>query len=250
MKKKRILAVDDRDDALETIELILGDMYELKLTKDPSEALELIRSSFFSLAILDQRISPDVSGIDLFGELRDIQPDLRAIILTGYPELDKAVGSIRTGIFDYISKKRKDLASELRARVERALAADSHELEFLELIKRGEGAELEFKSSARWDIRQGRVNRDLGGVVLKTVAAFLNSKSGGVLLLGVDDNGRPIGLQHDYRTLKKQDRDGFESFLMDLLLAAFGKDVSTLLAVDFQTVNGNDVCRIYARPAP
>jgi ActR/RegA family two-component response regulator len=246
MKKYRILVVDDDQAWLQTIELILDGKYELELTSDPAKAVELVRSSFFSLAILDQRISPDVSGAELFGQLRDFQHDLRAIILTGYAGVKDAVRSMQAGIFDYIEKGERDLAGELRASVEKALLENP----LTPLIAKGESATLELKSSARWDLQRNKPNPEMEAVVVKTVAGFLNSEHGGVLLIGVDDSGQAIGLQHDYETLKRKDRDGFEIFLMTLLLDALGKDVTPLLHIDFHEIDGKDVCRVSAKPAP
>lgn len=249
MEKQRILVVDDDDKWLRTVNLILGSRYELDLVTDPCEAVSLVKSSFFALAILDQRISSEVSGISLFTQLRTIQSDLRGIILTGYAELEDGVDSMKIdGVSDYISKGRGDLANQLQVCVENAI----HEIDRISisaLIAKGESGELEFKSSARWDMRQGKVNREMGLVIIKTVAGFLNSELGGVLLIGVDDSGKVVGLQHDYRTLSKQNRDGFENFLMTLLLDAYGQDVAPLIRIDFHDIQGNEVCRISIRPA-
>jgi hypothetical protein len=66
-----------------------------------------------------------------------------------------------------------------------------------ELIKRGESKTLEFKSTLRWSLKENR--KDDKGVthaVLKTVAAFLNTE-GGDLLIGVADDGSVVGIEHD-----------------------------------------------------
>ena len=70
-----------------------------------------------------------------------------------------------------------------------------------EVAKRGESDSLEFKSSARWNMRAGKRDDAMETVIAKTVAAFMNS-GGGTLLIGVDDDGRLIGLGPDYATLK------------------------------------------------
>ena len=61
------------------------------------------------------------------------------------------------------------------------------------LIAQGEGPDLEFKSSFRWDIHQQRANEGLETGVLKTLAAFMNGR-GGTLLVGVADDGKVLGL--------------------------------------------------------
>jgi ActR/RegA family two-component response regulator len=249
MQRHRILVVDDDDRWLRTIERALGGQYQLELAANAEQAEAHVRLSPCALVILDQRLAPNVSGLALLGGLREIQPGLRAIILTGYADLDDAVASIRGGALDYISKGHRNLTTELRTRVARALEEPDEVL--VELLERGEGPELEFKSSARWDLRQGKVNRALEEVIVKTVAGFLNS-DGGILLIGVDDAAKIVGLRHDYGTLHrdKQDRDGFEAFLQNLLLDACGKDLSRFIRVHFHRAGGEEVCRLTARPAP
>jgi ActR/RegA family two-component response regulator/energy-coupling factor transporter ATP-binding protein EcfA2 len=127
MSRHRILVVDDDDRWLRTTSQILGEEYQLDLTSDPIEAEARVRSSSCTLAILDQRLSPDLSGLDLLHRLRAIQPDLQGIILTGYADLDDAVESIRVGAVDYISKGHPNLQVELLLRVERALIKQSEE---------------------------------------------------------------------------------------------------------------------------
>jgi hypothetical protein len=118
------------------------------------------------------------------------------------------------------------------------------------IIARGESQTLEFKSSARWDVRQGKPNVEMENNVVKTVAAFLNSH-GGTLLIGVDDQGSVLGLENDYKTLgKKQNRDQFENWLMTKLLGAYGKDVARLINITFHELEGFDVCQVDVGASP
>jgi predicted HTH transcriptional regulator len=88
-------------------------------------------------------------------------------------------------------------------------------------------------------------------VIVKTVAAFLNSERGGTLLIGVDDAGQILGLKHDYKLFGKQNsRDAYENFLTTLLLNAFGKDASPLFTITFHETDGQDVVRIIVKPSP
>ena len=121
--------------------------------------------------------------------------------------------------------------------------------DFKKLISNGESSTLEFKSSFRWDIKQSKVNKQLVFVILKTIAGFMNN-NGGTLLIGVDDNGKIIGLEKDYQNLKKQDRDGFEQSIFTAISTNLGTDLSNYLHVIFHTVNSNDICRLIIMPAP
>jgi type I restriction enzyme R subunit len=66
-----------------------------------------------------------------------------------------------------------------------------------ELIKRGESRTLEFKSTLRWDLKENRQDDKLvTHAVLETIAAFLNTE-GGDLLIGVADDGGIVGIERD-----------------------------------------------------
>jgi hypothetical protein len=109
-------------------------------------------------------------------------------------------------------------------------------------IARGESATLEFKSTFRWDLKENRFNRALESVVLKTLAGYMNSH-GGTLLIGVADDGSIVGLEHDYTTLKKQDRDGFEQVLMTAVASKLGADACQCVQAVFHSVESKDLCR-------
>jgi hypothetical protein len=114
----------------------------------------------------------------------------------------------------------------------------------LRMICAGESARLEFKSSARWDFKLLQVNKTLEHVVVKTIASFMNS-DGGTLLIGVADSGEILGLAHDFQTLgSKANADAFENWLTTRLLEAIGRDRIRLLRVSFQTIEGKTVCRV------
>lgn len=98
---------------------------------------------------------------------------------------------------------------ELAARVAaldafRRFAPGTKDPEVAALLLAGEGREVEYKSSLRWDAKEQRKNADLERNVVKAVAGFLNAQ-GGNLLIGVDDSGhacdsgptsRRLGSQH------------------------------------------------------
>ena len=115
-------------------------------------------------------------------------------------------------------------------------------------IAQGESATLEFKSTFRWDLREGHINRSLENVVMKTLAGYMNSQ-GGTLLMGVADDGAILGLDHDYSALKKPGRDGFEQLLMTSIASKLGADACQTVQTVFHSVEGRDVCRVIVSPA-
>lgn len=66
----------------------------------------------------------------------------------------------------------------------------------LEIINAGESDRVEFKSTMRWNLRAGKKDKNITHAILKTIAAFLNSE-GGILIVGVEDNGEILGLSED-----------------------------------------------------
>ncbi len=126
----------------------------------------------------------------------------------------------------------------------------SEELEkgLLPLIAHGEGPHLEFKSTFRWDVKEGNANRGVEEAVIKTLAGYMNG-DGGTLIIGVSDDGRVTGLEDDYRTLKKKDRDGFGQALMTAVSTKLGTDACRYVEPVFHSVSGKDVCRVIVKPA-
>lgn len=117
------------------------------------------------------------------------------------------------------------------------------------VIENGENNFVEFKSSFRYDVNQGKVNKALEMVIMKTLAGFMNSE-GGTLLIGVDDEGNILGLKNDYGTLKRKDKDGFEQLLMTTVANSLGTASCKLIHLNFHSVNDNEVCRLSVKVAP
>ncbi len=68
--------------------------------------------------------------------------------------------------------------------------------EVLKLIRKGEHEKLEFKATLRTNLHTLQPDKNIEHSILKTIAAFLNS-GGGILLIGVSDTGEIHGIQKD-----------------------------------------------------
>ena len=111
-----------------------------------------------------------------------------------------------------------------------------------ELIQSGESQTLEFKSTARWSVKAGQLDRKLEHVIVKTACALLNAE-GGILIIGVDDAGNVLGLDDDWNTLgPRGNRDGYELWLRQLLDTNLSLQTAGLLRIRFEAVDGKDVC--------
>ena len=118
-----------------------------------------------------------------------------------------------------------------------------------DLIAEGEGPSLEFKETARLNVRTGVVDKAIEAVVVKTVAGFLNSQ-GGVLIVGVNDAGVPAGIDRDIETVSKKNLDGYELFLRTLLNSGIGADLCARVGIEFPPIDGTHVCVLRVPAAP
>ncbi len=66
----------------------------------------------------------------------------------------------------------------------------------MSLIEEGEGNTVEFKSTMRMNLKTGKQDKEIELAWLKAVAAFMNT-TGGILLIGVDDDGNIRGIEAD-----------------------------------------------------
>ncbi len=123
-----------------------------------------------------------------------------------------------------------------------------------ELLVAGESDRVEFKSTARINLRTGQKDERMEQVIAKTACAFLNA-DGGTLVIGVDDLGTPLGLEPDLATMKSPDLDRYELWLRDLLTSTLGQTSAATVQIEFPSVpNAEDqptsVCRVTCVPSP
>lgn len=149
----------------------------------------------------------------------------------------------------FLKKRRQLLAEELNKFLEWLTITHDRELGVSvdDLIHEGESKYLEFKSSLRWDTKQGIINKSLEQVVLKVIASFSNSDWWS-LLIGVDDFGNILWLQNDYDSLEGN-RDEFELHLTNLINKTFGADFrATQIEVSFPIVHDQEICMVQVKP--
>lgn len=111
------------------------------------------------------------------------------------------------------------------------------------VIRTGENETTEFKSTLRWDIRAGKTNQAIEHAALKTIAAFLNSE-GGNLLIGVRDDGSIEGIETD----KFVNEDKFLLHLWTLIRSCMGRDVSPYVRTVLEKQGDKTVCLVRCRP--
>ncbi len=121
--------------------------------------------------------------------------------------------------------------------------------EIRRVIKAGESKVVEFKSTGRKNLRTGDKDPAMELAVLKSVAGFMNTH-GGTLLVGVVDDGAVAGIEQDFPFQgAKQNVDGWELWLTDLLATSLGKAAATDVTLSYGELDGSTVARIVVGPA-
>ena len=114
----RVLVIDDDPSICKTVGLLLEDHgYSPRTYTSPEEALEVADKESFQIALIDLRM-PAMDGVEVVERLKKIDPRMSCIVMTAYPDLDSATGTMRQGTCDYMCKPFKQ--AELVNAVERA----------------------------------------------------------------------------------------------------------------------------------
>ena len=117
--ESRVLVVDDDQFALRSMAKVLrGESYEVVTAASGSEAIELLKQDAFDLVVADLKM-PEVDGLEVLRQTREIAPQAVVLILTGYASLGSAIEALREGAYDYLVKPCSD--DELKLRIERGL---------------------------------------------------------------------------------------------------------------------------------
>lgn len=143
---------------------------------------------------------------DRIGEFREYARELPESIqhLRAYGLIDRDTDSLSIGM---VKKYLKEEPKRPQNKIDSSASADASSGDIArnrvgspvaieELVAQGEGPTVEFKSTLRVNLFTNASDQKIEQSALKTIAAFLNS-AGGHLLIGVDDKGTPLGLSAD-----------------------------------------------------
>jgi DNA-binding NtrC family response regulator len=100
----RILIVDDEDVVRESLtQWFSADGYEVAPAASGKDALAMIAAREFDLALLDIKM-PGMDGMELQARLKEADPELSVVVMTGYASVETAVQALKQGAWDYITK--------------------------------------------------------------------------------------------------------------------------------------------------
>ena len=102
-EKDTILVIDDELGPRMSIEMIFQKTHRVLPARGGEEGLKLLSEHEVDVVILDIRM-PHISGIEVLEKIKETNPLIPIIMLTGYGTLATAQKAVRLGAFDYISK--------------------------------------------------------------------------------------------------------------------------------------------------
>ena len=174
-----ILVVDDEEIVLAAIrETLRRERYEVQCATNPLVALEELKKREYCVIISDQRM-PGLTGLDLLGEARKIQPNATRILITAIVSLDTVVDAINQGeIFRFIVKPwlREEFLATVRNGVQRyELICQNNRLQKAthamneQLIQLNHSLEEKIKLVALQNERLGEVNAALDANLVRSL---------------------------------------------------------------------------------
>ncbi|MCR9244032.1 MAG: sigma-54 dependent transcriptional regulator [bacterium] len=190
----RVLVVDDEKDLAESCAFFLERAgYHARCATSGEAALRLLDEQPCSLVITDVRM-PRMSGMDLLTAIKQRDPDIEVLIITGHPDLQMAVQAIKQGAFDYLAKPYGE--KELMASVAKALAHREVRENNAELKERLRGGVASRRLIHRSD--------SFGEVVGMLERAARTDAS--VLLLGESGTGKELLAHHLHDSSTRVDK--------------------------------------------
>lgn len=160
------------------------------------------------------------------------------------------------GYDEFLEVRQKLIAKVIKAgfdhltaahHIPTAAAVAERPANFAELAEQGESLMVEFKSSMIHSYKPEVPEKVIIGSVLKTIAAFLNTE-GGTLVIGADDDAHPLGIDADLR-VKKFTRDSYENFIMTSIANAIDTVAAARCRVRFEKVDDATLCLVDVEPS-
>ena len=127
-KRASVLVVDDDAGIRKTLSKILEkEGYLVKTVENGMEAIKASNERFFNVALIDIRLS-DMEGTRLLERLKEPEPKMVKIIITGYASLQNAIEAVNKGADGYVLKPFD--ATELLAMIEKHLEKQRESMEY------------------------------------------------------------------------------------------------------------------------
>lgn len=176
--------------------------------------------------------------VDLFDTMQDLSINMLGALLVsiaGYSAIKKG-SAILTSTFltSFIERNSKFLGPKLKNFNPQKIASD--------IILIGETPKIEFKSTLRTNLHTKSYDKKMELSALKTIAAFLNT-AGGNLLIGLDDSRKILGLEND--NFQNDDKAGLH--LTNLIKSHIGNEFLPFIKTAIIPIQGKKVLLVICK---
>lgn len=148
----------------------------------------------------------------------------------------------------FLTERRERMARVIRTAAERLVPTEQSQtdlaLDVEGMIEAGEGIHVEFKSTLRTNLHTGEKDARMELAVLKTIAGFLNTR-GGTLVVGVSDDGETVGLERDGFA----NEDKLHLHLSNLIQSRIGVEFAMYIEPHFEDRDEQRVLVVRCSPA-
>ncbi|MBC6980808.1 sigma-54 dependent transcriptional regulator [Caulobacter sp. 17J80-11] len=174
-----ILVVDDEADIRELVAGILQDEgYAVRTAADSDQALAAIRARKPSLLVLDIWMQGGgLDGLELLDLVKELDPDLPVVMISGHGNIETAVSAIKRGAYDFLEKPFK--SDRLLLIVERALEATN---------LRRENRRLRVRAF----VPDGLIGRSVAAQQLRATVSKVAPANSRVLISGPPGSGKEL----------------------------------------------------------
>ncbi len=140
---EKVLLVDDEENFINTLaERMRTRGMDVSTTTSPKEALKMIEKESFDAVVLDL-LMPEMNGLETLNIMKEKNPDLQVILLTGHATVEKGIEAMKSGAMDLIEKP-----ADLKTLTEKIHKAQAKKMILVE--KRTEDKIKKIMSSKSW----------------------------------------------------------------------------------------------------
>ena len=183
LRRSHVLIVDDEELYRRALERILTRCgHGVVTAPGASEAMQIVSSEPLDLVLCDVRM-PGISGLELIRQIREADPDLPCIVVTGYGSAEQSVEALHAGAFWYLEKPFEQRSLDVvRRLVERAI-------EHRRLRSENRLLQSQLRSRYRFDnvVGQSAALRDVLGLVERVA-----DSDSTVLITGESGTGKEL----------------------------------------------------------
>ena len=205
--KPTLLIVDDEAGPRESLRIVFKDRYQCAVATCGRDGIDYARKNHVDAAILDIKM-PDLSGVEVLRELKEIDPNIECIMLTGYETVETARAAVRYGAADYLNKPFDVFF--VRELLEKCIARRQRKITMEESLQTLQKVNEELSRGLADSNRAVTANVLSAGVIheinnpLSIVAGYAQLLSRDLAKLGDVDQGTAQNVQERLATIQRE----------------------------------------------